>query len=53
VFRLRVVGWFWCRERLLEKGIRVGTDGKSRALDNVFIEWLWHSIKYEEVYPNC
>jgi putative transposase len=27
-------------------------DGKGRALDNIFIERLWHSVKYEESYPH-
>ncbi len=27
-------------------------DGRGRALDNVFIERLWWSVKYEEVYPS-
>lgn len=27
-------------------------DGKGRALDNVFVERLWRSVKYEEVYLN-
>ena len=36
---------------LLEsRGIRVSMDGKGRALDNVFIERLWRSVKYEEIY---
>ena len=26
-------------------------DGKGRAIDNVFIERLWWTVKYEEVYP--
>ena len=26
-------------------------DGKGRALDNVFIERLWRSVKYEDIYP--
>jgi putative transposase len=26
-------------------------DGRGRALDNVFIERLWRSLKYEDVYP--
>jgi putative transposase len=26
-------------------------DGKGRALDNVFVERLWRSVKYEEIYP--
>ena len=31
-------------------GIRVSMDGKGRWVDNVFIERLWKSVKYEEVY---
>jgi putative transposase len=31
-------------------GIRVSMDGKGRALDNVFIERLWRSVKYEDIY---
>jgi putative transposase len=31
-------------------GIRVSMDGRGRALDNVFIERLWRSVKYEDVY---
>lgn len=31
-------------------GIKISMDGKGRALDNVFTERLWRSIKYEEVY---
>lgn len=30
--------------------IRISMDGKGRALDNVFVERLWRSVKYEEVY---
>lgn len=30
--------------------IQISMDGKGRALDNVFIERLWRSVKYEEVY---
>ena len=37
--------------RLEESGIRISMDGKGRALDNVFIERLWRSVKYEEIYP--
>lgn len=37
-------------EELLSRQIRVSMDGKGRALDNVFIERLWRSVKYEEVY---
>lgn len=33
-----------------EQGIRLSMDGKGRALDNIFIERLWRSVKYEHVY---
>jgi putative transposase len=36
--------------RLTEAGVRISMDGRGRALDNVFIERLWRSVKYEEVY---
>ena len=35
---------------LEEHGVAISMDGKGRALDNVFIERLWRSLKYEEVY---
>jgi len=35
---------------LLEKNIRISMDGRGRALDNVFVERLWRSVKQEEVY---
>jgi putative transposase len=38
------------RERLLARDIQISMDGKGRALDNVFTERLWRSVKYEEVY---
>jgi putative transposase len=37
-------------ERLEKSGIRISQDGRGRALDNVFVERLWRSVKYEEVY---
>ena len=37
-------------DRLLKRAIQVSMDGKGRALDNVFTERLWRSVKYEEVY---
>lgn len=38
---------------LLEKhNIRISMDGKGRALDNIFVERLWRSLKYEEIYIN-
>jgi putative transposase len=36
--------------RLEQAGIAISMDGRGRALDNVFIERLWRSVKYEEVY---
>jgi putative transposase len=36
---------------LLDKEIAISMDGRGRALDNVFIERLWWSVKYEDVYP--
>jgi len=37
-------------QELLRRGVRVSMDGRGRALDNVFVERLWRSVKYEEVY---
>lgn len=36
--------------RLEEAGVAISMDGRRRALDNVFIERLWWSVKHEEVY---
>jgi putative transposase len=36
--------------RLLELGIKISMDGRGRWMDNVFIERLWRSVKYEEIY---
>lgn len=35
---------------LLAYGIQISMDGRGRALDNIFVERLWRSVKYEEVY---
>lgn len=35
---------------LLAAGVQISMDGKGRALDNIFVERLWRSVKYEEVY---
>lgn len=40
------------RELLLTADVRISMDSKGRALDNVFVERLWRSVKYEEVYTN-
>ena len=37
-------------DALKEAGIRISMDGKGRWMDNVFIERLWRSLKYEQVY---
>ena len=37
-------------EQLKKGGIRISMDGRGRALDNIFVERLWRSVKYEEVY---
>jgi putative transposase len=39
--------------RLLSAGVAVSMDGKGRCLDNVFVERLWRSVKYEEIYLRC
>jgi putative transposase len=36
--------------RLEAEGIAVSMDGRGRALDNVFVERLWRSLKYEDIY---
>lgn len=35
---------------LLSQGVRISMDGKGRCIDNIFVERLWRSLKYEEVY---
>jgi len=37
---------------LKDKEIKISMDGKGRAMDNIFIERLWRSVKYEEIYVN-
>ena len=39
-------------DKLKSHKIRISMDGKGRALDNIFIERLWRSLKYEEIYLN-
>lgn len=36
--------------RLKAANVQISMDGKGRALDNIFVERLWRSVKYEEVY---
>lgn len=35
---------------LVEQGVQISMDGRGRFLDNIFVERLWRSLKYEEVY---
>jgi putative transposase len=35
---------------LKEHGIAISMDGRGRALDNIFVERLWRTVKYEDVY---
>ena len=35
---------------LMQQGIKISMDGRGRALDNIFVERLWRTLKYEDVY---
>ena len=37
-------------EKLKQHHIRISMDGKNRALDNIYVERLWRSLKYEDIY---
>jgi putative transposase len=39
--------------RLEAAGVAVSMDGRGRALDNVFVERLWRTVKYEDIYPKA
>ncbi len=41
------VEFTWLLERL---GVAISMDGRGRAMDNIFVERLWRTVKYEEVY---
>ena len=43
----------WFTGALREAGVRISMDGRGRWMDNVFIERLWRSLKYECVYLNA
>ena len=47
--RQRVTRWIL----LNEDGIRISMDGKGRWRDNVMIERLWRTLKYESIYPHA
>ena len=38
--------------RLIDRSVQISMDGRGRALDNVFVERLWRTVKYEEIYLN-
>ncbi len=38
--------------KLEDSGIRISMDGRGRVFDNIFVERLWRTLKYEEVYLN-
>ncbi len=40
-------------QKLTDHGVRISMDGKGRWIDNVFIERLWRSLKYEETPIPC
>ena len=37
-------------QALQEHGVKISMDGKGRYADNIFVERLWRTVKYEEVY---
>jgi putative transposase len=43
----------WILKIRYANGIKISMDGKGRWMDNVFIERLWRSLKYECVYLNA
>ena len=43
-------GGDWLGEMEKHEGLRISMDGKGRWVDNVFVERLWWSVKYEDVY---
>jgi len=45
----RFTSFVWT-DRLQRSGLRISMDGKGRFLDNIFVERLWRSLKYECVY---
>jgi putative transposase len=42
----------WTR-RLEAAGVQVSMDGRGRWVDNVFVERLWRTVKYEDIYLRC
>jgi len=40
-------------DRMKRAGVKISMDGRGRCIDNIFIERLWRSLKYECVYGTC
>jgi putative transposase len=40
-------------DALIKAGVRISMDGKGRFMDNIFVERLWRSLKYEDIYLNA
>lgn len=40
-------------DALIKAGVRISMDGKGRYMDNIFVERLWRSLKYENIYLNA
>ena len=40
-------------DKLKDVGVFISMDGRGRALDNIFVERLWRSVKYEDIYPKA
>ena len=38
---------------VLDAGAKISMDHRGRAYDNIFVERLWRTVKYEDVYPNA
>jgi putative transposase len=36
--------------KLMSQGVKISMDSKGRAFDNIFVERLWRTIKYENIY---
>ena len=48
----RFTSWAWT-QRLKAAGVRLSMDGRGRFLDDILIERLWRSLKYECIYPHA
>lgn len=56
IFNTDQGGQFTCRlftARLEQAGAKISMDGRGRVFDNIFIERLWRTVKYEDIYINA